>query len=233
MKSPRRRSPGPSRKPGPRRLTASIALLAVGSGSIDALSITSLGQVFTSVMTGNLVLLGVSLGQSRFAAAVPAVVAIAAYMSGVFGAAWWFRETRADRADPWPRRVSPALSVLATVQAIVLVWWLVSGGHPGPPVRDVLIALSATAMGVQSGAVNTVSVSGASTTYLTGTLTTLTTELATTGAPLAMHRRLAVLLAALIGATLEAVLLIWARPVAPALPLAATLAVIALTRARR
>ena len=87
-------------------------------------------------------------------------------------------------------------------------------------------------MGVQSGAVNALAVSGTSTTYLTGTLTTLTTELATTGEPPAMRRRLAVIVAALAGAILETVLLTWARATAPALPLTTTLAVIAITRPR-
>jgi uncharacterized membrane protein YoaK (UPF0700 family) len=219
--------------PPPRTLTAAIALLALGSGAVDALSFAALGTVFTSVMTGNLILLGVSIGQAEFAAAVPAVVAIAAYVGGVFAVARWLRGTRSDEETPWPLRVTAAVTAVAVAQAAVLVWWLATGGRPGPVVRELLIALSAAAMGVQSGAVNAVSVSGAATTYLTGTLTTLTTELATTGAPLAMRRRLTVLTAAFTGALLEALLLTWARVTAPALPLAATLAVIVVLRPRR
>jgi uncharacterized membrane protein YoaK (UPF0700 family) len=214
-------------------LTAAITLLALGSGAVDALSFAALGQVFTGVMTGNLVLLGVSLGRGRFTAAVPAVAAIVAYIAGVYGAASWLRGTHADDTDPWPARVSAALAAVLAAQAAVLVWWLATGARPGPAVRDVLVGLSALAMGVQSAAVNAVSVPGAATTYLTGTLTVLTTELATTGAPLTMRRRVAVLVAALAGAVLDAVLLTWARPAAPALPFAATVAVIILTLPRR
>jgi uncharacterized membrane protein YoaK (UPF0700 family) len=222
--------PAAPHTPRPTTLTASITLLALGSGAIDALGFAALGQVFTSVMTGNLVLLGVSIGRSEFAAAVPAVVAIAAYIAGVYGAAHRLRGTRADASDPWPARVRVTIAAVLVPQAAVLVWWLLTAAHPGPAVRDVLVGLSAVAMGVQSAAVNAISVPGAATTYLTGTLTYLTTEVATTGAPLTMCRRVVVLVAALTGAILESVLLTWARPTAPALPFAATLAVVILTR---
>ncbi|MGH3390513.1 MAG: DUF1275 family protein, partial [Actinomadura sp.] len=158
---------------------------------------------------------------------------IAAYIVGVYGAASWLRGTHADATDPWPTRVTAAIAAVLVAQAAVLVWWLATAAHPGPLVRDALVGLSAMAMGLQSAAVNAISVPGAATTYLTGTLTFLTTELATTGAPLTMRRRVAVLVAALSGAVLEAVLLAVARPAAPALPFATTLAVIVLTRARR
>jgi uncharacterized membrane protein YoaK (UPF0700 family) len=219
--------------PRPSTLTAAITLLALGSGAVDALSFAALGEVFTGVMTGNLILLGVSAGRTEFAAAVPAVVAIAAYIVGVYGAARWLRGTHADDTDPWPTRVTAAISAVLVAQTTVLVWWLATSAHPGLAVRDVLVGLSAVAMGMQSAAVNAVSVPGAATTYLTGTLTFLTTELATTGAPLTMRRRVAVLIAALAGAVLEAVLLTWARPTAPALPFATTLAVIVLTTLTR
>jgi uncharacterized membrane protein YoaK (UPF0700 family) len=113
-------------------------------------------------------------------------------------------------------------------QVMVLAGWLTCGGHPAKAVQISLLAVSAFAMGVQSAGVNTLPLTGAATTYLTGTLTTLTTELATSGVPATMRRRFAVLAAALLGAGLNAILLTWARPAAPALPLAATLAVLVL-----
>jgi uncharacterized membrane protein YoaK (UPF0700 family) len=113
-------------------------------------------------------------------------------------------------------------------QLLTLVGWLGTGGHPQATAQILLLVLSAFAMGVQSAGVNTLPLAGAATTYLTGTLTTLATELATSGVPSTMRRRFAVLAAALAGAGLDAVLLTWARPAAPALPLAATLAVVLL-----
>jgi uncharacterized membrane protein YoaK (UPF0700 family) len=121
-----------------------------------------------------------------------------------------------------------ALTAVPAAQVTVLAVWLASGGHPAKAAQIGLLGLSAFAMGVQSAGVNTLPLTGAATTYLTGTLTTLTTELATSGVPTTMRRRFAVLAAALTGAALNAALLTWLRPVAPALPLVATLTVLVL-----
>jgi uncharacterized membrane protein YoaK (UPF0700 family) len=209
----------------PGRLTAVVILLALGSGAVDALSIAGLGAVFASVMTGNLVLLGLAAVQARPDPAVASASAIAAYAAGVFGAAVRLRRGRPGGADHWPARVSGAFAAVSLLQLAVLAGWAATGGRPGDVARTALLVLSAFAMGVQSAGVNTLPIAGAATTYLTGTLTTLTTELATSGVPSTMRLRAAVLAAALTGAGLDAVLLTWARPAAPAVPVAATLAV--------
>lgn len=210
-------------------LTVALMMLAFGSGAVDALSFAGLGQVFTGVMTGNFVLLGLAAGQGHLAAATRAVIAITAYAAGAFVAAYWLRGTRASAANPWPRRLSAALCAEAVAQSAVLAGWLAGGSHPGAAARDSLIALSAIAMSIQSTTVNALSVSGAATTYFTGTLTALVTELATSGAPVTMRLRVAVIAAALAGATADAAVLTHARPAAPVIPLAATVAAIAVT----
>ncbi|MCO6007824.1 DUF1275 domain-containing protein [Actinoallomurus purpureus] len=208
-------------------------LLALGSGAADAFSFVALGAVFTSVMTGNLILLGIAVVHADLGAGVRAAVSITAYASGVLGAATWLRGAGPPGPGPWPRRVVGALGVVPTAQAVVLAGWLASAGRPGAVAQVALVAVAAAAMGVQGTAVNALAVSGAATTYLTGTLTALMTEVATTGSPVTMRRRFAVLGAALAGAALEAVLLVWARPAAPALPLAAALTVVTVAVPRR
>lgn len=209
--------------------TLALVLLATGSGAIDAFSFVALGSVFTSVMTGNLVLLGIAVVHTDPGAAARSAVSIAAYVTGVLAAARWLRGARATDDSPWPGRVSTALTAVAGAQAAVLTGWLATGTHPGTAAQIALVAASAAAMGTQSAGVNALAVSGAATTYLTGTLTALVTELATTGSPVTMRRRFGVVAAALGGATLSAALIVWARPAAPALPLAATLSVLAVT----
>lgn len=204
-------------------------LLAFGSGAVDALSFAGLGQVFTGVMTGNLVLLGLAAGQGRLAAATRAGIAIAAYIVGAFLAASWLRDTRASAADPWPRRLTAALGAELVAQAAVLTGWLAGAAYPSTGAREVLIAMSALAMSVQATAVNALSVTGAATTYFTSTITALIGELATSGTPVTMRRRVAVIAAALTGAAADAAVLMHARPAAPAVPLAATATVILLT----
>ena len=226
----------PAREPGdaapaPRTafLTPALVLLAAGSGAIDAFSFAALGAVFTSVMTGNLVLLGIAVVHADPGAAARSAVSITSYIAGVLAAARWLRGTRATPQVPWPARLSAVLVGVAGAQAAVLGGWLATVDRPGDVPRIALIAVSAMAMGMQSTGVNALAVSGATTTYLTGTLTTLITELVTTGSPMTMRRRLSVLAAALCGAALSAALIVWARPTVPALPLAATLSVLALT----
>jgi uncharacterized membrane protein YoaK (UPF0700 family) len=126
----------------------------------------------------------------------------------------------------WAGRVRQALLVVALVQVAVLAGWVGCHGRPGEGPRLLLLGLSAVAMGVQSAGVNTLPLTGAATTYLTGTLTVLTTELATSGVRPTMRRRFGVLVAALAGAGLGGALVAWVRPAAPALPLAATLVVV-------
>lgn len=236
------------------RLTAAVLLLALSSGAVDAMSFTGLGAVFASVMTGNLVLLGIAAVQAHLGPALAAAAAIVAYAAGVFGTAAWLKrlrrrhDRRAARRRPdqgrhtrrasaagrqWAGRVRRALLVVPVAQAGVLAGWLAAGGRPDATARILLLALSAFAMGAQSAGVNTLPLTGAATTYLTGTLTTLTTELATGGVPVTMRRRFAVLTAALAGAGMSAALIVWVRPAAPALPLAATLAVVLVLGLRR
>ncbi len=221
--------PTRARRPGGSTLV--IILLAFGSGAVDALSFAALGAVFASVMTGNLVLLGLALIRLRPGPIVETVTAIAGYVAGVLAAAAWLRRTAFGERDPWPVRVVVTLAAVPAVQAAVLAGWLAGAARPSPAAQVMLLALSSFAMGVQSAAVNALPVPGAATTYLTGTLTSLATEMATGGTPVTL-RRLAVLGAALAGAALDGLLLTWARPAAPALPLAVTLAVLVVIIAR-
>ena len=57
------------------RTILTVALTA-GSGSLDALAFLGLGKVFVSVITGNLVLFGIGLGQSEHQLALRVAVAI-------------------------------------------------------------------------------------------------------------------------------------------------------------
>ncbi len=64
-------------------ITVLAVVLTIGTGATDVASFTRLGDVFTSVITGNLVLLGLAIGELSGALATHAVVAFAGYMAGV------------------------------------------------------------------------------------------------------------------------------------------------------
>jgi uncharacterized membrane protein YoaK (UPF0700 family) len=76
--------------------------------------------------------------------------------------------------------------------------WELTGGQPGGTAKLLLIAALAAAMGIQSAAVR--ELGGMSTTYLTGTLTAVITQLATRDHKPGLARSLGVLAAIVSGA---------------------------------
>ena len=143
-------------------------LLAFGAGATDALGILGLGRVFTSVMTGNLVLLGIAIGSGTTGDLERVLVALVGYLLAVAGAAWYLRAGA-------PRVV---LAAEAVVQAGLLAGWLATGTRPSRVPDLALIAVAAVAMGAQAQTVRTLALPVPSTTYLTGTLTSLAASLA-------------------------------------------------------
>ncbi|GLY26686.1 YoaK family protein [Kineosporia sp. NBRC 101731] len=192
--------------------------LAFVSGATDATGLLALGGTFTSVMTGNLVLLGSGLAQGEPDIWAHAAYAIAAF---VIGAAIGTRVAGTSvSSDPvWPAAVNRALLVEFVVFAIYAAFYWGTGNHPEGTLMAVLLALNAFALGMQSSAIQRYGVSGLSTTYMTGTLTTLVIRLAS-GKPLRDVAHSGTLLISLIvGAAAAAAALRWAPGLVPALQL--------------
>jgi uncharacterized membrane protein YoaK (UPF0700 family) len=205
---------------------ALLVALTFGSGAVDAISFLGLGRVFTAMMSGNIVLLGLAVGSSAGSEALRSAVSLVVFAFGVFAASRLVAHP--TKSSVWPSGLTTALVCGAVAQAGVLAGWLGSSGHPNGSFKAVLVGFSALGMGLQGGAVAQLGVSGVTTTYVTGTLTGLMGGLALrSGTQRELARRAVVLVALLIGATCGAVLLTYARPGAPALPLAVTLIVIA------
>jgi uncharacterized membrane protein YoaK (UPF0700 family) len=199
--------------------------LTFASGAVDAISFLALGRVFTALMSGNIVLLGVAVGRAEGQEALRSAASLVAFVIGVFAASRLAR--RGGRRSWWPAGVSVALGCEALAQAGVLAGWLAASARPDRELEVLLVGMSALAMGLQSGAVATLRVPGVTTTYVTGTLTGLIGQLATgSGERRELVRRGVVLLALLAGAACSALLLRGARQAAPALPLAITLVVV-------
>ena len=189
-----------------------LVLLALNSGATDAIGFISLGGAFTSVMTGNMILLGVAVPNGDGALALRSGLAIVLFMVGAFLGARIAR-TPQPEDGVWPVRVTVALAVeLAIFLGVAVGWWL-TGGHPIGGVQPVLLGASSVALGVQSSAILRFGVSGLSTTYMTGTLTTVVSALA-----YGRHPRNIVpsaqILAGLVGGALLAALLIRVAPLA-------------------
>ncbi|MGY1620906.1 YoaK family protein [Geodermatophilus sp. SYSU D00965] len=205
---------------------ALVVALAVVSGATDAIGLMALGGAFTSVMTGNLVILGVSASSADGALAIASGGAILAFCAG---AALGVRLAgHPQPGDPvWPRRVTLALAVEFVLLAGYAVGWWVTGGEPGPVLTQVLLFTMALALGIQSSTVQRFGVPGMSTTYLTGTLTTVVMRLASGRGYREVRSSVEIILGLVAGAAAAAGLLHLAPPAAPVLQLAALGGVVA------
>jgi uncharacterized membrane protein YoaK (UPF0700 family) len=149
-------------------------MLTAAAGSADAIAYLGLGRVFTANMTGNLVLLGVAIGQAQLAGSIRSVIAFIAFAIGVLVG---FRLIPKSTSI-WPRGVTLVVFVELGLLVSLAAGWVVAGPQPATTAVDFFIAFSAGAMGMQTSATRRLDVAGMSTTFLTGTLTSLIAELA-------------------------------------------------------
>lgn len=198
-----------------------VVLLASTSGALDALGFLALGGVFASVMTGNLVLLGLGAGTRDGGLASHAVVAIGAYAVGVAVGTRAAGHRSGDAAVRWSLRLHRLVAgELVLVAGFALGWELVRS-RSSVPAQLVLVAVAAVAMGMQSAVMRASTANGLSTTYLTGTLTGVVAALAGSGPVRRELAGLSVLVAALAGAALAGLVLTEWPSWAPVVPLAA------------
>jgi uncharacterized membrane protein YoaK (UPF0700 family) len=200
--------------------------LTFSSGAVDAISYLALGKIFTAFMTGNLVFLGLHIAGEGTSNVVHAGVSLAAFAAGVVLSHQILKPYTGSAV--WPRRVSIALAVAVVLQAGFLAAWLATSARPSSAAGDLLVALSALAMGVQSGAVRALGVPAVFTTAATATLIVLASDFGSGTQSALERRRLAGVIAGLLaGAAAGALLLVHARPYAAVLPLVVTALVIA------
>jgi uncharacterized membrane protein YoaK (UPF0700 family) len=210
-------------------MTAVAVLLTMGSAATDIMAFTRLGSVFASVMTSNIVFLGLAAARHSGTLAVHAVVSFAGYVAGATIASRLARHpARGAPGLPWTRWVLAALATEAAFLTAFTIGWEVTGTWPAGGTQLVLIALATMAMGMQSAVVVVLNISGVATTYLTGTLTTLIDSVASPGEARgtakwreANARRALVLVALVVGALLAGLLVSDAPAAVPAVPLVA------------
>ena len=215
----------------PRAVTAVTVLLTIGAAATDVACFTRLGGVFASVMTSNLVFLGLSAARHSGQLAARAGAAVAAYVIGVAAASRLGRAGQRARApgrgpgDPgegWSAWIAATLIAEVMLLAAFAAGWAACGAKPAGAAQLALLAIAAVAMGLQSGVIAVMGITGVSTTYLTGTLTALVDTLAGPRPhPRGNGRRAAVLCGLPAGAGLGGLLLATAPAAAPAIPLAA------------
>ena len=215
------------------RLGTVLVLLAFGSGAADAFAFLLLGGIFTANMTGNLVLLGMFTRPGWLVTVAGAATALVVFAAAAFTA---FRASPEPvTGTTYPPRASRRLALASvTLQVGLLVAWAATRGHVGTVGACGMIALSAAALGTQTVLAKRISgASGVTTTFVTGTLTSLVEELAARR-PGVRLVQLMVVLALLVGAVTGTALVHAAPLVVPLLPLVTTgSALVVLTRDER
>jgi uncharacterized membrane protein YoaK (UPF0700 family) len=197
-------------------------VLAISSGSTDAISYLVLGKVFTAYMTSNIVFLGLHASGAAELEVFRVLRSLICFSVGllVFRLLAGLLDS-AGAPGIWPREVIVGLGVTLIAQVAFLVVWLRASGSPSGGVSDILVSLAAFGMGMQSGAVISLGLRGVVTTAVTGTLAALIASLVPN--PAGDWRRLTgVLISVFLGATLGGMLLTRARSYAPVPPIAAT-----------
>ena len=201
------------------RAAARVALVALtaGTASLDVTAFLRLGGVFASVMTSNLVFVGIAVVKTEAAFGARCAVAVLSYILGVgLGSAIAPPSGRENRLGTRP------LSLLLTGELAVLVaytiWWMAVDARPVGWARLALLGGIALSMGSQSAAARQLGSPDVGTTYLTGTLTSLVSSLAGRRRPDA--ESVVVLVALIAGAAAGAGLLEAAPITVPLLALA-------------
>jgi uncharacterized membrane protein YoaK (UPF0700 family) len=205
-------------------------LLTFASGASDVASFTRLGNVFTSVMTGNIAVFGLSLARGSVSLALHTLLAVCGYVLGVAVGTrlMWLRSRIRSGADgdgdgdgDWPPHLRLSLLVEFALYAGVVAGWEATGSRPSGVAQYALLIIAACAMGTQSATVSQMGLGNVSTTYLTGTLSGLVSAIARRDGKPVGWRSQSVLLGLLAGATASGLCVANVAALAPVLPLLA------------
>ncbi|MGE7302869.1 YoaK family protein [Priestia megaterium] len=141
-----------------------LLVLCVTAGIVDVIGYLSLGHIFTANMTGNIVLLGLAIGNSLETTVFHSLTALGGFIIGVVGATILVGN---KEKTFWPKAVTIALGIEGL---LLLVFALLSSFSPSLHLTYLFIFLLSSAMGLQTTAARKLGVAGISTTVLTGTL---------------------------------------------------------------
>ena len=144
--------------------------LAATAGFVDAHIYVNVTPVFVANMSGNLIHMGISLGEGDWFPALATVLALGAFTAGVIIAT-----VHHDRQVTRAREVHPAfLLAVESALLVVLTTWLIAiptTFTARPRTADLpVIVLAAMAMGIQAGALRRVGEIAVATTYGTGAI---------------------------------------------------------------
>jgi uncharacterized membrane protein YoaK (UPF0700 family) len=172
-----RQRPPEQRRRAQKRLALVLAAVA---GLVDAVGFIVLFGIFTAQMSGNSVRLGVYVGRGEWSSAVFRLVPVPAFVIGVF-LGILVAETAARAAIRSGVAILLGIELALLVAFVVVSWPHFHDGSVRVGSRLALyglVALLSGSMGLQTAALRRVGERSVRTTYITGMLTDLASELA-------------------------------------------------------
>jgi uncharacterized membrane protein YoaK (UPF0700 family) len=157
-----------------------LLLLTLNAAWIDMLSYLSLGRVFASFMTGNILFIGLGVAQSNSGLVIRALVAVLVFLVGVaFGSFCLGCAPQRQTGPAWHNTFARHLLLewlLLLVYAII--WRVTSNLSQQAGVQILLLCMAALGMGIQGALVWALKIPGVLADALTATLITLGQRLA-------------------------------------------------------
>src|SRR5258708_11286745 len=162
------------------RIGLLLLLLTLNAAWIDMLSFLSLGRVFASFMTGNMLFIGLGVAEGNSGLVIRALVAVLVFLVGVaFGSFCLARAPQQQSGTAWHHTFARYLLIewlLLLVYAII--WRVTSNLSQQAGVQILLLCLAALGMGMQGALVLLFNIPAVVADALTGTLLTLGQRLA-------------------------------------------------------
>jgi uncharacterized membrane protein YoaK (UPF0700 family) len=146
-----------------------LILLASVAGSVDVMSYYRLDHVFTANMTGNTILLGLSIGQGRLSDSLHSLAALAGFFAGALIGSLIVENTK----KAWSYYINLSLSIESFIIFLLALIWFEESNPLNSSILYISILLSAVAMGMQSATVRHLNIPGVVTTFITGTITSI------------------------------------------------------------
>lgn len=145
-----------------------LVLLACIAGNIDVISYFQF-HTFTANMTGNTILLGLSVGEGKLELSMRSMTALLGFITGVFLGAFIVEKKEAG----WSSYLRLSLAIESIFIAAFSALSFYHAALFSNFTLYISIILSAVAMGMQSATIRHLEIPGIVTTFITGTITSI------------------------------------------------------------
>ena len=153
-----------------KQLHFSLLALTFVAGWVDAMTFLALGKVFSSFMSGNVLFLGIGIGQRDWGFFLNVMTALMAFgMGGMLAGVALMAERKSGGQNELSR--SALLLELMILLVFACLWVASADATVQPAWQTGLIGTAALAMGIQAANVLALGIPGVATNALTGTIT--------------------------------------------------------------